>query len=83
MQPIKKESQKFLQCFRKFKELMRLPHYQAVGLITCFRYLSAPYGARLTPERIALATEWDGSPDQLYDALIESGLLIVAPERNN
>jgi len=70
-----------IQRINKLKQALHLAHYQAVGIVEIVRVITL--GGRLvTPLTIAKATEWDGSPDELYTALVECGYLVVIPSNN-
>ena len=68
---------------RKLKGRLNLPHYAAVGIVTIVQVICA--GDRLvTPESIAAALGWDGSPGELYEALLYAGYIVdVGKHRNN
>ena len=67
--------------FAKFKAALKLPHYQAVGIRVCLEHLTVG-GRTVTPESLAAAMEWDGSPMSLYAACVDCGWLVVV-NRNN
>jgi len=66
--------------FKRFKRRLKLPHWQAVGILEAIWQLtahSAPEGdiGRHSNEDIAASIEYDGDEDELVSALIDSGWL--------
>lgn len=62
--------------FKKLKMKLRLPHWQAVGLLECLWMLTArnaPQGdiGKHSNEDIAVHIEWAGDPDELIQALVD------------
>ena len=61
--------------FKKLKMRLKLPHWQAVGLlesIWMFTARNAPLGdiGRHSDEDIAAAIEWSGDPQEMVGAMI-------------
>lgn len=69
--------------FSRLKAALSLPNYQVVGILGCFEFLKENTPPRLlTPTAIALCLEWDGSPGELYEALIYAGYIVEVPRNN-
>lgn len=71
--------------FMRLKRKLALPHWQAVGLLESlwvFCMANAMDGAigRHSNEDIAAALEWSGNPDQMIDALVDTGWLDRHPD---
>lgn len=63
--------------FKKLKARLKLSFWEAVGLLESLwliTYANAPCGdiGRLTDEEIAVALEWEGEPQKLIEALVDS-----------
>lgn len=67
--------------FTKLKETLKLPHYQAVGIVTILQHITKG-GRLLTPESLAVAMDWDGNVEGLYEALVDCGYLVPMSGRN-
>lgn len=66
--------------FKKLQRILKLPLWQAVGLLESvwkMAYRNAPAGdvGRLSDDDIAAAIEWDGDAMELVDALVQTGWL--------
>lgn len=71
--------------FKKMKMRLKLPHWQAVGVlesIWMFTQRNSPQGdiGRHSNEDIAAAIEWDDDPDKLMAVLTECGFIDACEE---